>query len=239
MKPAHTPQTFISPPAWAALPWGKQYQAALEQALSPWWPKVFGFHLLKIGALSAEIAIEDCTISHQVNVSPVVVPGAHVIAAPDQLPFAEKSVDACLLAHTLSYSSDPHRILREADRVLIDDGWLLLSGFNPISLLGVGKLIPGVRRRQPYCARMFTQMRVMDWLSLLNYEVMHHAAFSVTPRSEGQIAPEAYFSLFGCLTLIVARKRTIPLTVTPLRQKFSKPPLRRTVGATRSCRKLL
>ena len=24
--------------------------------------------------------------------------------------------------------------LREADRVLIDDGWLILSGFNPVSL---------------------------------------------------------------------------------------------------------
>lgn len=28
-------------------------------------------------------------------------------------------------------SADPHRLLREADRVLIDDGWLILSGFNP------------------------------------------------------------------------------------------------------------
>jgi hypothetical protein len=26
---------------------------------------------------------------------------------------------------------DPHRLLREVDRVLIDDGWLILSGFNP------------------------------------------------------------------------------------------------------------
>ncbi len=61
-----------------------------------------------------------------------------VLASPYQLPFAEKSVDACLLSHTLAYAANPHRILREVDRVLIDDGWLVISGFNPFSLLGLG-----------------------------------------------------------------------------------------------------
>ena len=53
-----------------------------------------------------------------------------------QLPFLDKSADVCVLAHNLGYSSDPHRLLREADRVLIEDGWLIISGFNPLSLLG-------------------------------------------------------------------------------------------------------
>ncbi|MEM8266510.1 SAM-dependent methyltransferase, partial [Morganella morganii] len=49
----------------------------------------------------------------------------------------------------------------------IDDGWLVIRSFNPFSLLGLGKLVPGLRRRQPYVSRMFTQMRLLDWLSLL------------------------------------------------------------------------
>lgn len=239
MKPAHTPQTVISPADWQSIPWGEYYQRALEQALAPWWSRVFGFHLLKIGTLSSAIASTECTISHQVNVSPVMGEGIHVAADPYQLPFAEKSVDACLLAHTLSYSADPHRILREVDRVLINDGWLLLSGFNPVSLLGMGKLMPGIRQHQPYCARMFSQMRILDWLSLLNYEVMHHARFQVVPWREPQMmsdGKEIASSPFGCLTLIVARKRTIPLTINPLRQKFRKLPVRRTIGATKSYR---
>jgi ubiquinone/menaquinone biosynthesis C-methylase UbiE len=52
-----------------------------------------------------------------------------VKADPLHLPFAEKSVDACLLAHT-PWCSDPHRLLREADRVLIDDGWMILTGLT-------------------------------------------------------------------------------------------------------------
>ena len=35
---------------------------------------------------------------------------------------------------------------READRVLIDDGWLVISSFNPMSLMGMRKLVPVLRR---------------------------------------------------------------------------------------------
>ncbi|VTP60588.1 Methyltransferase domain [Serratia rubidaea] len=62
--------------------------------------------------------------------------GLQVRADAYQLPFAAKSVDACLLAHSLPYADDPHRMLREVDRILIDDGWLVISSFNPLSLLG-------------------------------------------------------------------------------------------------------
>lgn len=239
MKPAHTPQTYTSPENWAELPWGIHYQKALEREFAPWWPRVFGFHLLKIGALSSAIATDTCAISHQVNISPCAAKDVHVLADPYQLPFSEKSVDACLLAHTLSYSSDPHRILREVDRVLINDGWLLLSGFNPISLLGAGKLTPGLRQCQPYCARMFTLMRMVDWLSLLNYEVLCQGAFHLVPRKMPQAmrASEPHSTPLGCLTILIARKRTIPLTMSPMRQKFSKLPVRRAVGATKSYRK--
>ncbi len=45
------------------------------------------------------------------------------------------------MTHCLAYSHDPHWLLREVDRVLIDDGWLIISGFNPFSLLGMAKLV--------------------------------------------------------------------------------------------------
>ncbi len=100
-----------------------------------------------------------------------------VRADPLHLPFAEKSVDACLLAHTLPWCSDPHRLLREADRVLIDDGWMILTGFNPVSLMGLRKLVPVLRKGTPYNSRMFTLMRQLDWLALLNFEVLHYGRY--------------------------------------------------------------
>lgn len=120
-----------------------------------------------------------------------------VKANPLQLPFAEKSVDACLLAHSLPWCDDPHRLLREADRVLIDDGWLVISGFNPMSLMGLRKLVPVLRRTPPYNSRMFTLMRQLDWLSLLNYEVLYQSGFQVIPGAAGREDAQHPFSGAG------------------------------------------
>lgn len=129
---------------------GELYRKALERQLNPWFTKMYGFHLLKIGNLSAEINCEACAVSHQVNVSAQGMPVQ--AGGPTSSSFADKSVDVCLLAHTLPWCTDPHRLLREADRVLIDDGWLVISGFNPISLMGLRKLVPVLRKTSPITA---------------------------------------------------------------------------------------
>ncbi|RKQ39352.1 class I SAM-dependent methyltransferase [Enterobacter sp. R1(2018)] len=233
MKPARIPDNFTSPHHWGQLPWGEYYREALESQLRPWLGKMFGFHLLKIGNLSAEIDTSGCAISHQVNVA---LQGAQlqVNADPLHLPFAGKSVDACLLAHTLPWSPDPHGLLREADRVLIDDGWLVISSFNPISLLGLGKTIPFLRKRIPYNSRMFTPMRQFDWLALLNFEVVYQRGFQVLPwHKNGGKMLSTHLPALGCMHVIVARKRTLPLTLNPLKNRKAKSQIRSAVGATR------
>ncbi len=218
------------------MPWGDYFRDALSQHLQPCLGKLYGFHLLKIGNLSAEIDTEACAISHQVNVGQQGE-RLQVIADPMCLPFESKSVDACLLAHTLAWSGDPHRILREVDRVLIDDGWMIISGFNPFSLLGIGKAIPGLHRRAPWSGRMFSQMRLLDWLSLLNYEVMHRTRFQVVPwNRQGGKMISTHLPALGCLNIVVARKRTFPLTMTPAKKQANKGRLRQTVNATRQFR---
>lgn len=47
------------------MPWGEYYRETLEQQMKPWLAKLYGFHLLKIGNLSAEINTEACAISHR------------------------------------------------------------------------------------------------------------------------------------------------------------------------------
>lgn len=223
MKPARIPHTVTAPEHWSSMPWGEYYRETLEQQMKPWLAKLYGFHLLKIGNLSAEINTEACAISHQVNVSLAGNP-MQVRADPLHLPFAEKSVDACLLAHTLPWCSDPHRLLREADRVLIDDGWMILTGFNPVSLMGLRKLVPVLRKGTPYNSRMFTLMRQLDWLSLLNFEVLHYGRYQVLPWSRhGGKLLSTHLPALGCLQLIVARKRTIPLTLNPMKSGKRKP----------------
>ncbi|EPR7353601.1 SAM-dependent methyltransferase, partial [Escherichia coli] len=115
---------------------------------------------------------------------------------------------------------------------------LVISGFNPISLMGLRKLVPVLRKTSPYNSRMFTLMRQLDWLSLLNFEVLHASRFHVLPwNKHGGKLLNAHIPALGCLQLIVARKRTIPLTLNPMKQSKNKPRIRQAVGATRQCRK--
>lgn len=239
MKPARIPQTLTPPLHWADIPWGEYYREALDRQLQPWLSKMFGFHLLKIGTLSAEINTDNCAISHQVTVSSLG-DRVQVRADPLQLPFENRSIDACLLAHTLPWCQDPHRLLREVDRVLIDDGWLMLSGFNPVSVLGLGKCVPFQRRRVPYNSRMFSMMRLIDWVALLNFEVIYQANFHVLPwQRQGGDLLSAHLPALGCMQLIVARKRTIPLTLNPMKRRKENAQLRPAVGATRQYQKPL
>ncbi|CAK6496056.1 hypothetical protein PANNVG_02819 [Pantoea sp. Nvir] len=236
MKRAKTRQILTAPHSWRDMPWGDYFRDALTQQLQPYLGKLYGFHMLKLGNLSAEINTEHCAISHQVNV------GSEgellqVLAHPTQLPFESKSIDACLLAHTLAWSQDPHRVLREVDRVLIDDGWMIISGFNPFSLLGITKALPGIQRKAPWSGRMFSQMRLLDWLSLLNYEVVFRTRFQVVPwhRQGGKVI-SAHLPALGCLNIVVARKRTFPLTPTKAKKSLSQGHLRPAVNATRQFR---
>ncbi len=67
MKPAHTLQKPPARSPRAELPWGNIIVKPRAAVATPW-PKLFGFHLLKMGMLSAELATDKCAISHQVNV---------------------------------------------------------------------------------------------------------------------------------------------------------------------------
>lgn len=234
MKAARSVKPITMPDSWRDIPWGEYYRMAIELRLQNWWPKMYGFHLLKLGQLSAELDTKLSIVSHQVNVTSNAI-NADVIASLDYLPFENKSVDACLMAHVLDYSADPHWLLREADRVLIDDGWIVLTSFNPISLLGLGKCTPVLRQKQPYSSRMFSLRRQIDWLSVLNYEVMTQQNFQIMPCSRPIKRDGSRYHTGGCLNLIIARKRTLPLTPTAL--KFALPRMSvkgRVLGATRN-----
>ena len=77
-----------------------------------------------------------------------------------------------------------------------------------------------------------------DWLALLNFEVLHYGRYQVLPWSRhGGKLLSTHLPALGCLQLIVARKRTIPLTLNPMKSGKAKTQLRPAVGATRQWRK--
>lgn len=92
-----------------------------------------------------------------------------VVCDPAYLPFDSKSLDLLLMPHALDFTSEPHQVLREAERVLLPEGRLVITGFNPFSMWGLCRL---ARRRgeAPWNGNFVSLPRVKDWLQLLQLE---------------------------------------------------------------------
>ena len=99
----------------------------------------------------------------------------------DALPFRDKSIDLLVLPHTLELARDPHLTLREVDRVLVPEGRVVITGFNPASLWGLRQRAGHMRRGiglgraqslyLPRAADFIGYWRLRDWLRLLSFEV--------------------------------------------------------------------
>lgn len=91
-----------------------------------------------------------------------------IASSAHDLPFQNETMDVVVLIHQLEFSDNPHQILREAERVLSPEGYLLVLGFNPYSLWGVRSLFTSRRcGGPPWSGRYRSQARIEDWMTLL------------------------------------------------------------------------
>jgi SAM-dependent methyltransferase len=99
----------------------------------------------------------------------------------DALPFPDNSIDLVVMPHTLELARDPHRTLREVERVLRPEGRVVIAGFNPASLWGLrqrgGHMVRGAGLGRssplylPRAGEFIGYWRLRDWLRLLSFEV--------------------------------------------------------------------
>lgn len=90
-----------------------------------------------------------------------------------ELPFEAQSVDLLVLPHTLEFTRDPHSLLREAQRVLMPEGQLVILGFNSLSLWGVRQSLSRMTRTPfvPSAHDLIAFTRLKDWIKLLGFEL--------------------------------------------------------------------
>ena len=159
--------------AWQQSELGRAVAGAEGRLLGAAMDDAFGLELLQLGAWGApRELLGGSRIRHQV----VVCDGqgrpgrGELIANPAMLPVASGSIDAVLLPHTLEIAPDPQAVLREADRVLIGQGHLLVLGFRPWSLWGL-RAAASRSGFPPGINRLIAERRLRDWLILLGYEI--------------------------------------------------------------------
>lgn len=211
---------------------GAQFIKAEKVELDAILPTLYGYHLVYVGEAAMAPLVDSSLISHQILINEhkqgQLGKLSYLQSTGEALPLQNESVDVVVLLHALEHANNPHEMLREAHRVLIPEGHLVITGFNPLSLWGAWHSWKQFRGATPEQGRMLTQSRVKDWLSLLNFQIVREAGFYFRPpMSSSPLYDKLEFLerwgrkcwpfCAGAYTLL-AVKRVVPLT--PIRARW-------------------
>lgn len=129
-----------------------------------------GYHLLQLGMTPVPSLLADFPHLHRFSLSSgQSVGGGSAVADFAELPLPCDSIDTVLLHHALDFSAEPHAVLREAVRVLMPGGHIVILGFNPLSPWGLIKPFGRFLSSQAiWRYNSLLRGRVADWLTVLH-----------------------------------------------------------------------
>ena len=203
---------------------------------------LFGYHILQIGLNNERDCLNESRIPHRM-VMDVDYDSAsycksrdresdsntdYFTGQPEFIPVASDSLDVMILLHSLEFCHNPHEVLREADRILIPEGHVVILGFNPWGLWMFWRLALGWRKRPPWCGRFVSLARLKDWLQLLGFDINESQYYFFRPPlshpgtmqrlSFLERLGSRFWPIFGGAYLIVAQKRVA--TLTPIKPRW-------------------
>ena len=213
---------LCSAPGRYALAWEQQH---LNAAVAD----IFGYHALQLGLPEIDALRENrmplrfCASDRLLDARLYANDGEHtkvaVINRFEELPFAAASIDLVVMPHILEFAQEPHQVLREVDRVLVPEGHVVITGFNPASLWGLRQLMVrlGVSPFLPHSGQFIALPRLKDWLKLLSFEVNRgrFGCYSPWTRSDTWLnrwrfmekAGDRWWPVLGSVYMLTAIKR--------------------------------
>lgn len=211
--------------AWFETPLGTALLAEESESVEKALHCLFGYHLLQMSVSPRLDLGQSSRISHRFCLNPVAAENPTLSALADftDLPLPEESIDVVLLHHALDYSQSPHQLLREAARVLIPRGHLVILGFNPWSVFGTCRWFARFFSRKPRWRHQALRLgRIIDWLTLLDFEAIdiQQGFYRLPLQHPGAIKHLHWLERWGKRLrlpwggyyMIVARKDRIALT---------------------------
>ena len=211
---------------WFSEPLGQHILNHEQAIFEKFLPDLFGYHLMQIGPLHGDKLIGSTRISHRFIIQQEIggehQDGTAMQCSAEFLPIASASIDVVVLPHVLEYSVNPHKILREIERILIGDGHLIIVGFNPWSFFGIWRILLAWRDEPPWCGHFFSYHRIRDWFTLLDFELVKlERSIYRPPFRNMKIMKKLEFleklgkfcwTIFGGIYIVVVRKRVVPLS---------------------------
>lgn len=176
--------------------------------------------ILQIGGLGWENEIVDCTLYKNYTIldaKKLGFPEARKIQAKAySLPLKTDSVDMIIVPHLLEFDAYRFRTMREIERVLKPEGLLLIINFNPWSLWVRYLYIWDLKWADSWRGHFIGRARTLDWLRLLNFEVIMVSEFGLdTVKSKQGKAINSFGSITSTAYAVKAIKRRynlIPLS---------------------------
>ena len=195
-------------------------------------PDLFGYHLVQVGHLGSRDVLSQSRILNrmvvEIDQAPPPAGYASIRARADALPIESDSVDVVLLPHVLEFELEPHQALREASRIVVPEGHIVVCGFNPISLTGLWRLALRRTGSAPWSGRFVGVNRIKDWFALLGFDILGLDGYFIRPpvRSPRLLsrldcferAAHPRLPILGAAYVVHARKRVT--TLTPIRPRW-------------------
>jgi ubiquinone/menaquinone biosynthesis C-methylase UbiE len=195
---------------------------------------LFGYYLVQIGKTTQVDLLIESRISYKVLVDKnfdTQYQYSFVQADIDYLPFKKESVDMVFIPHTLEAVADPYHLLRQIDKIILPEGALVISGFNPLGKKVISMMRFGEFKQQFKQAHFIKEARLIDWLNLLGYDIEcinYEHTNKVFNKFDLRFFREKLFAglrkigfEFGNVYVIVARKRKESSTPIGLNWKLS------------------
>ncbi|MDA0234241.1 class I SAM-dependent methyltransferase [Thauera aminoaromatica] len=176
---------------WLQTPQGRYLLDWEQDGLDRLVADIFGYHAVQLG-LSGFDLLRANRMPRRIDCGPQ---GRDLRCTEYELPFATGSLDLVLLPHVLEFSAHPHRVLREVERVLVPEGSVVISGFNPLSLWGLRRLIARRGAEAPWSGHYRSAMRIRDWLNLLGFEIQESRFGCYAPP----LRTPQWLERWGCL----------------------------------------
>ena len=157
----------ISPQEWFKSPLG-QYLLSLEYGyINPIVMDTFGFYAIQMGNFDIDF-LDHSRIPNKFSLNSN---HADLMASNEALPFEEASVDLLIAPHILEQMAEPYELLKEIHRVLMPEGRLINSGFNPMSLWGLRKLL-SFDIDYPWNTKFIPLSKIKEWLPIIGLEMV-------------------------------------------------------------------